>query len=79
MAASTHTIETQALSLPLQERAQLVVTLLDSIEQRPSADPRTVQEAWLQESNRRYEAYLRGEEDALPAEQFFAQLRSEDH
>lgn len=67
-----HNVKSEALSLPLHQRAQLVVSLLDSIEQRTSADPGQAQRAWLEEANRRYEAYLRGEEDAIPAQQAFA-------
>ncbi len=66
--------------MPLNQRTQLVVRLLDSIsmEERSDSNPQQIQKAWLEEANRRYEAYLRGEEDAMPAEEFFAQLRAED-
>ncbi|WP_275097475.1 addiction module protein [Sedimenticola hydrogenitrophicus] len=72
-------IESEALALPLEERTRLVIHLLESIESRPVSDPKKVEAAWVAESNRRYEAYLRGEEQAIPAEDVFAELREDDH
>jgi len=72
-------IESEALSLPFEDRARLVVHLLESIESRPAADPKQVERAWLAEANRRYQAYLRGEEQAIPAEEVFSELRADDH
>lgn len=79
MAHQSRSIESQALSLPLGRRTQLVLKLLDSIESRPSLDLKCVEQAWIEEANRRYETYLRGEEEALPADQVFAELRADDH
>ncbi|MGH8457729.1 MAG: addiction module protein [Nevskiales bacterium] len=78
MATPTHNIESEALALPVEVRARLAVKLLDSIEQQPSADPRQIERAWLEEANRRYQAFVRGEMEAIPAEQVFAELRAED-
>lgn len=78
MATSSKTIENEALSLPREDRARLVMHLLESLEERPAADPQQVERAWLEEANRRYEAYRRGEEIAIPAEQVFSELREED-
>jgi putative addiction module component (TIGR02574 family) len=79
MTSQTPSIESQVLALPRQQRTGLVLKLLDSIEQRPPADPATVETAWLQEADRRYQAYLRGEEEAILADQVFSELRAEDH
>lgn len=79
MAHPKHSVESEALSLPLDRRASLVLKLLDSIQNRPTADPGAVERAWVEEANRRYQAYIRGEEDAIPADQAFAELRAEDH
>lgn len=79
MTHSAEAIESEALSLPLEDRARLVVHLLESIESRPTADPRQVERAWLAEANRRYQAYVRGEEEAIPAEDVFSDLRADDH
>lgn len=78
MTSHARTLESQVLALPAQQRTGLVLKLLDSIEHRSDAEPVAVQAAWLQEADRRYQAYLRGEEEALSAEQAFAELRAED-
>jgi len=78
MANPAELVESEALSLPLEDRARLVVHLLESIESRPAADPRQVQNAWLAEADRRYQAYARGEEAAIPAEDVFSELRADD-
>jgi putative addiction module component (TIGR02574 family) len=72
-------VESEALSLPLEDRTRLVVHLLESIESRPMSDPREVERAWLIEADLRYEAYLRGEERAIPADDVFSELRADDH
>lgn len=79
MSNLVETIESEALTLPLEERKRLALHLLESIESRPVSEPMKVEVAWVAESNRRYEAYLRGEERAIPAEDIFAELREEDH
>ena len=71
-------IESEALALPLEDRTRLALHLLESIESRPNIDPKEVEKVWLAEANRRYEAYLRGEEDTIPAEDVFAELRADD-
>lgn len=77
MAQPTYNVEAAVLALPRDARVHLVLKLLDSIEQRPLTDPTRFERAWLEEANRRYEAYVRGEEEAIPAEQVFAELRAE--
>jgi putative addiction module component (TIGR02574 family) len=72
-------VESEALSLPREDRTRLVVHLLESIEERPGADPQQVERTWLAEANRRYQAYLRGEEKAIPAEDVYSELRADDH
>jgi putative addiction module component (TIGR02574 family) len=71
-------IETEALSLVREARIRLAIRLLDSIEERPLEDPAKFDRAWIEEANRRYEAYVRGDDIAVPAEQVFAELRSDD-
>ncbi len=78
MAISADVIETEALSLPREDKARLVIHLLESIEDRPGLDPRQVEQAWLAEANRRYQAFLRGEEQAIPADDVFADLGADD-
>jgi putative addiction module component (TIGR02574 family) len=78
MTTPIQNIESQALSLPREERTRLATHLLESIEERPNINPRQVELAWLAEANRRYQAYLGGEEQAIPADEVFADLRSDD-
>lgn len=79
MAIPAETIENEALSLPVKERARLVAHLLESIEEWRASDPKEVEQAWLAEADRRYQAYLRGEEEAIPSEQVLSELRADDH
>ena len=79
MALPAKDIESEALSLPVEDRTRLILHLLESIESRPKRDPREVERAWLSEANRRHQAYLQGEEESLPAEQVFSELRKDDH
>ena len=78
MAASPDVVENEALSLSREDRSRLVVQLLQSIEERPTANPQQVEAAWLAEADRRYQAFLRDEEQAIPAEDVFSELRAED-
>ena len=79
MSNPTYSVETEALSLPEQQRTALVLKLLDSLERRELEESEKIENAWLKEANRRYEAYLSGEEKAIPAEEVFAELRAEDN
>lgn len=56
----------------------MAMHLLDGVEARPKSDPRQVEHAWLNEANRRYEAYLRGKEQIVPAEEVFSDLGADD-
>jgi Putative addiction module component len=78
MATPANGIEAQALALPAQQRTGLLLKLLDSIDLRPTRNPAAVEREWLLEADRRYRAYVRGEDEAIPAEQAFAELRAED-
>ena len=60
-----------ALALPLPERAALVEVLMDSF---PKEEQAAVTQAWRDEIRRRLEAYDRGEIKAIPAEDVFAEL-----
>lgn len=71
-------IVTAALTLTRDARIRLALKLLDSIEERPLTDLGNFDQAWIEEANRRYDAYLRGEDEAIPSEEVFAELRAED-
>lgn len=74
MSMPAKAVESEALHLSRQERSQLAVRLLDSLDERPTGDPAVVEKLWIAEAVRRYEAYVRGEEAAIPAEQVFVEL-----
>ncbi|MCC5827522.1 addiction module protein [Alkalimonas sp.] len=78
MLPATELIESEALSLPVSERAELIVHLLDSLEPRPKVAPAQIEKAWLNEANRRYQSYLQGEGESYSADEVFADLRADD-
>jgi len=71
-------IESEALALPADDRARIALHLLESIDSRPPSDPKKVEKAWIAEANQRYQAYLRGDEQAIDADQVFDELREDD-
>jgi putative addiction module component (TIGR02574 family) len=78
MSLTPSDVEQEALSLSRRDKARLVLHLLDSMDERPGFASPDIERAWIAEANRRYQAYLRGEEKAIPAEQVFAELREDD-
>ena len=65
-------VEQLAKQLPPEERAQLVDSLLVSLQEPPLAD---IEAAWEQEIIRRVEAFERGETESIPAEEVLAEIR----
>lgn len=65
-------LEKQARQLSLEERAQLALALLDSLE---PAEEGEIEETWRTEIEARLAAYDRGEVSAIPAEDVFAEAR----
>lgn len=78
MTKPTGQVEAEAFSLAREARIRLAIRLLDSIEERPLEDPAQFDVSWIEEANRRHEAYIRGDDIAIPAEQVFAELRADD-
>ena len=79
MHKATMMIESPALALPVVERAELVSRLLGSLEAREASNPSTVESAWIEEANRRYQALVRGADSGQRHDQVFAELRAEQH
>ena len=79
MHKATMTVESQALALPIAQRAELASRLLESLQSRQSGDARDVEAAWIEAANRRYQALLSGEDPGLTHEQVFDELRAERH
>jgi putative addiction module component (TIGR02574 family) len=67
-----HEIEEQAKKLPPEERARLVESLLESLQQEGVAE---VEAAWEREIEARIAAYRRGEEQLVDGETVLAELR----
>jgi putative addiction module component (TIGR02574 family) len=75
MAPSVAEIEKDALTLSPEDRARLVVCLLESLEaSTDSADE--VEKLWLSEAERRFRELSTGEVEGIPAEQVFAEIRA---
>ena len=66
-------IEKQARSLPPEEKAALARILIEDLD--TSAD-KNVERLWIEEAQRRYAAYLRGDLEALPGEEVMDRARS---
>ena len=57
---------------PDRERVELVRVLIDDLD--PGKDP-DVEKLWLEEAERRYAQYLRGEVEAIPGDEVMAEAR----
>jgi putative addiction module component (TIGR02574 family) len=68
-------LEAEALELPVRDRARLATLLLESLDGEADEDPAEVEEAWLDEAERRYQRHLTGATLALPAEEVLARIR----
>lgn len=68
-------LEAAALELSLTERARLAHRLLVSLDE-DAEDPAEVEQAWLEEAERRYQRYLAGETQAVPAAEAIARVRA---
>lgn len=66
-------LEKQARMLTPQEKASLARTLIEELD--PSSDV-DVERLWIAESQRRYEAYRKGELKSLPGEEVMSRARN---
>lgn len=65
-------IEGDLLSLPREVRAHLAEVLHSSLE-----DENEIAASWDEEAERRWEGYLAGEIEAVPAKEALAELRAQ--
>jgi putative addiction module component (TIGR02574 family) len=72
MSAQFDDIEKQARSLPLKEKAALARVLIEDLDTSVDED---VEQLWIQEAQRRYAAYLKGDIEALPGEDVMRRAR----
>jgi len=66
-------LERQARGLSPHEKATLARILIEELD--PALDAE-VEQLWIAEAQRRYEAFLKGELEALPGDEVMARLRS---
>jgi hypothetical protein len=72
MSANFDDIERQARSLPLKEKAALARVLIEDLDTSVDKD---VERLWIEEAQRRYAAYVKGELEALPGEDVMRRAR----
>jgi putative addiction module component (TIGR02574 family) len=73
MSALFDELEKQARTLSPHEKATLARILIEELD--PSHDVE-VEQLWVAEAQRRYEAFLKGEIEALPGEEVMARARA---
>lgn len=66
-------VEKQARMLTPQEKASLARILIDELDPSSETD---VEQLWIEESQRRYDAYLRGELKSVSGEEVMSRARS---
>ena len=67
-------IERQAVKLPPKDREILAERLIQTLDELPLTK---VQEAWVDEAERRFKAWCRGERKGIPATRALRQIRRE--
>jgi putative addiction module component (TIGR02574 family) len=73
MRAHFDDIEKQARSLPLKEKAALVGVLIDQLDAPVDSDS---EQLWIAEAQRRYDAYRKGDLEALPGDDVMDRVRN---
>ena len=66
-------LEKRTCTLSREEKAALARVLIDELD--PIQDP-GVEQLWLEEARRRYDAYLRGEMPSVPGDEAMSRARS---
>ena len=67
-------VEEQALLLPAEDREMLANRLLHSLDDAPLTD---VDEAWIEEAEKRYQRFTAGLSKGIPGDKIFADIRRE--
>jgi putative addiction module component len=73
MSSLLEQIVEQSRLLTTQEKATLARILIEGLD---ASSNNSVEQLWVTESKRRYQAYLRGEIEAIPGEEVMAQARN---
>jgi putative addiction module component (TIGR02574 family) len=66
-------LERQARALTPREKATLARILIEDLDPNPDAE---VEQLWIAEAQRRYEAFLSGELEALPGDEVMTKARN---
>ena len=74
MSALFNEVQKQAQQLTVQEKAALAHLLIEELDSFSDAD--NVEQLWIAESQRRYEAYLRGELKTIAGDEAMANARN---
>jgi putative addiction module component (TIGR02574 family) len=69
-------LRSEALELPLRDRAALAQELIASLDDAPEPEAGDVAHAWEQEIRERIAAYRAGELRSIPSEDVFAKARA---
>lgn len=69
-------LESEALELPVRERAALAHRLIASLDEGPEDDPTEVELAWEEEIRKRLAAYRSDEVQTIPSDEVFAKARA---
>jgi putative addiction module component (TIGR02574 family) len=73
MSALFDELQKQARMLTPQEKATLARILIEELD--PAADSQ-VEQLWIAEAQRRYDAYLQGELESLPGDEVMSRART---
>ncbi len=73
MSSHFHDLEMQVRALPLKEKAALARLLIGELDISVDAD---AEQLWIDEAQRRYDAYQRGEIEARPGDEVMARARN---
>jgi putative addiction module component (TIGR02574 family) len=73
MSALFDELEKRARALTPKEKAALARILIDELD--ATVDP-GVEQLWVEEAHRRYDAYLKGELQSIPGDEAMARARS---
>ncbi len=70
-------IDSELLSLPMEERARLIEVLISSLDEScETQDNEKIEAAWLAEADRRYQEYRQGKMGAKSASDALAEARA---
>ena len=73
MSSHFHDLEMLARALPIKEKAALVRLLIEELDATADAD---ADQLWIDEAQRRYDAYQKGELEARPGDEVMARARN---